>query len=106
MVLPGMTVEVLLGFQSNATGDGGFVVPTEAVAAGEGTSHFLLVVDEPALTVRRVPVDVLSFRKEDAVVSGDLAPGTRVVVAGVSLLAEGEAVTLYAPEETPLPAAE
>lgn len=105
-VLPGMTVEVLLGFRSSAAGDGGFVVPTEAVAAGEGTSHFLLVVDEPALTVRRVPVDVLSFRKEDAVVSGDLEPGIRVVVAGVSLLAEGEAVTLYAPEETPLPAAE
>ena len=72
-------------------------VPSEAVMAGEGLRHAVWVVQEN-LSVRRIPVTLLSFREGDALVSGDLKPGDRVVTAGANLLMDGETVSLYTPK--------
>lgn len=97
-LLPGMTLSVRVGDRSEGTeSTGPFRVPSEAVMAGEGVHHAVWVVQEN-LSVRRIPVTLLSFREGDALISGDLKAGDRVVTAGANLLLDGETVSLYTPK--------
>jgi len=97
-LLPGMTLSVRIGGRARgAELSGPFRVPSEAVMAGEGTRHSVWVVQEN-LSVRRVTVALLSFREGDALISGDLKAGDRVVTAGANLLLDGETVSLYTPK--------
>ncbi|NLA90453.1 MAG: efflux RND transporter periplasmic adaptor subunit, partial [Synergistaceae bacterium] len=62
-----------------------------------GTSHFVWRVEgTDKLFVRKMPVEILGYREDMALVKG-AAPGDRIVTAGVSLLLEGDPVTLYTP---------
>ena len=97
-LLPGMTLSVRVGGRApGAELSGPFRVPSEAVMAGEGSRHSVWIVQEN-LSVRRVAVALLSFREGDALISGDLKPGDRVVTAGANLLSDGETVSLYVPK--------
>ncbi|GAB1400542.1 efflux RND transporter periplasmic adaptor subunit [Aminivibrio sp.] len=94
-VLPGMTVDVLM---PRIVGEGGTSVelPASAVRGGEGTEHFVWRVEgTDSLHVARVPVEIRAYRGESALVKGGVAPGDRIVTAGVSYLLEGDPVTLY-----------
>ena len=65
--------------------------------AGEGVGHFVWRVEgTDELRVRKIPVEVTGFRGDMALVKG-AAPGDRIVTAGVSMLLEGDPVTLYTP---------
>ena len=95
-VLPGMTVDVIV--PRFAAEEGAETeLPASAVMAGEGAGHFVWRVEgNDELKVRKIPVEVTGFRGEMALVKG-AAPGDRIVTAGVSLLLEGDPVTLYTP---------
>lgn len=94
-VLPGMTVDVIVTGLDPAS-PGSLEVPSEAVFAGKGTEHFVWKISgTDPLKVTAVPVLVSGFRADMAEVKGELAPGDRIVTAGVSFLQEGDPVTLY-----------
>lgn len=93
-VLPGMTVDVIIP-RPGGSGGAEAELPASAVIPGEGTGHFVWKVDgEGELRVRKIPVEVTGYRGDTALVKG-AAPGDRIVTAGVSLLFEGDPVTLY-----------
>lgn len=95
-VLPGMTVDVIVPRFAAAEGAEA-ELPASAVVAGEGTGHFVWRVEgTDDLSVTKVPVQVSGYRGEMALVRGT-TPGDRIVTAGVSLLLEGDPVTLYTP---------
>ena len=94
-VLPGMTVDVVV---PRPSGDDGAEaeIPASAVMAGEGTKHFVWRVEgTDALRVKKIPVEVAGYRGDLALVKGGVAPGDRIVTAGVSMLLDGDPVTLY-----------
>jgi RND family efflux transporter MFP subunit len=93
-VLPGMTVDVII---PRPAGDDGAEaeIPASAVLAGEGTEHFVWRVEgTDELRVKKIPVEVAGYRGDLALVKG-VAPGERIVTAGVSMLLDGDPVTLY-----------
>ena len=93
-MLPGMTVDVIIP-RPGGSGGAEAELPASAVIPGEGTGHFVWKVDgEGELRVRKIPVEVTGYRGDTALVKG-AAPGDRIVTAGVSLLFEGDPVTLY-----------
>ena len=95
-VLPGMTVDVIVP-RSAAEEGAEAELPASAVMAGEGVGHFVWRVEgTDELRVRKIPVEVTGFRGDMALVKG-AAPGDRIVTAGVSMLLEGDPVTLYTP---------
>ena len=70
-------------------------IPASAISAGEGTEHFVFRVEgTDELRVKRVPVEVVGYRGHLALVKG-VAPGDRIVTAGVSMLLDGDPATLY-----------
>jgi len=70
------------------------VLPATAVTADAALAPFVWVVDEPAMTARKVPVAVGRLSGGSIEVAEGLSAGERVVVAGVGYLAEGMAVRL------------
>ena len=93
-VLPGMTVDVII---PRPAGDEGAEaeIPASAVLAGDGTEHFVWRVEgTDELRVKKIPVEVAGYRGDLALVKG-VAPGERIVTAGVSMLLDGDPVTLY-----------
>ncbi len=95
VILPGMTATVQLSAEKLADAAPGYAIPSGAVVADAGEKHFVWKVSGEPRAVRRVPVEIVDYRDESAIVSGDLKPGDRIVVAGTQLLAEGEKVRLY-----------
>jgi len=94
-VLPGMTVDVLI---PRLAGEEGATVelPASAILAGEGTEHFVWRVEgTDELRVRKVPLEIAGYRGDTALVKGGVAPGDRIVTAGVSFLLDGDPVTLF-----------
>ncbi|MGI6783098.1 MAG: efflux RND transporter periplasmic adaptor subunit [Aminivibrio sp.] len=95
-VLPGMTADVLIPRPAGG-GRADAELPANAVMGGEGTGHFVWRVEgTESLFVKKIPVEVTGYRGGMALVKG-AAPGDRIVTAGVSLLMEGDPVTLYTP---------
>lgn len=74
---------------------GGVLVPDAAVFAETGgQSVFVWVVDETAMTVSKRRIDVFELTSSGYTVTAGLAPGERIVVAGVNFLSEGQKVRL------------
>ncbi len=93
-VLPGMTVDVVIPRPAGEDGAEA-EIPASAVLAGEATRHFVWRVEgTDALRVKRIPIEVAGYRGDLALVKG-VAPGERIVTAGVSMLFDGDPVTLY-----------
>ncbi|NMG64979.1 efflux RND transporter periplasmic adaptor subunit [Azoarcus indigens] len=78
---------------------GQMVLPSPAVTQVEGRQVVWLVGEGDV--VRRVPVEVASFREDGVVISGGLPQGARVVVVGVHKLIEGQQVRPVA-EDAPV----
>ena len=84
-ILPGMAAEVFPA-ASAAEGEQALLVPMKAIFAGpEGDSRVWVVDDETSRVSQRV-IQIGEISDNGAVVTGGLAPGERVVTAGVSHL--------------------
>ena len=98
-------VEILAGMAGEATGSAnlpddaaktGFEVPVAAVFAddtSQSDQSYVWIVDEASSTVKRRPVEMVSFGERGAFVGG-LEAGHRIVIAGVHSLREGQAVRI------------
>jgi RND family efflux transporter MFP subunit len=106
LVFPGMTATVTANFSGVSLEDTPFILPASAVTADADMAPFVWVVDEPDMTVRKVPVEAGRLRGSSIEVEGDFQPGSRVVVAGVGFLSEGMAVRLLAAREEAEPRAD
>ena len=96
-IKPGMagvaraTVEVPQDFAKR-----GILIPASAVHSPDTSStdkSFVWIVDESSSTVSLRPVNVVSFNERGLLTTG-IKPGERIVIAGVSLLAEGQKVRI------------
>lgn len=99
LVFPGMTATVTADLSKAALTDPVVSIPATAVTADEALEPFVWVVDEEEMRVRRNPVEVGRLSGWSIEVTGGLAPGTRVVTAGVGYLAEGMEVRLLPERE-------
>lgn len=91
-LLPGMTATVV-GFGSDAQGDGVVVVPAIAVFADETGASHVWVVDTATNTVSRRPVGTGKLRGSDRIeIVEGLGPGEMVAVSAVAQLREGMAI--------------
>jgi RND family efflux transporter MFP subunit len=99
MVFPGMTATVTADLSKVTAAERLFSLPATAVTADAELEPFVWVVEEPAMTVRKVPVEVGRLTGSSIEVEGGLEPGQRVVVAGVGYLAEGMEVRLLSARE-------
>jgi RND family efflux transporter MFP subunit len=89
-VLPGMAVEVLPDTAAIETGaEAGVLIPIEAVAATADGTPTVWVVDPETDRVSRRPIETGPVQGGDVVVLGGLAPGERIVTAGVHHLRDG-----------------
>jgi len=79
-------------------------IPLSALREHQGASA-VWVVDPASMTVVARPVQVGGGDGNEAIVLAGLAPGDRVVTAGVHVLSAGQKVRLYADPEAPLAAA-
>ena len=76
-------------------------VPLSALKEHQGGSS-VWIVDPASMTAVARPVQVGGAEGNDAIVLAGLAPGDRVVTAGVHVLSAGQKVRLYADPEAPL----
>ena len=91
---PGLTAEVMFGFETEATGKA-FLLPLAAVLpSGEKGKGYIFRFDPGAGVVRRLAVTIHNIRDNDLEVSGGLEPGDIVAVAGISFLTDGMQVKL------------
>lgn len=96
---PGLTAEVMFGFETEATGNA-FLLPLAAVLpTSEQKKAHVFVFDEAASVVRRRTVDVLNISDNNLEVSGDLKDGDIIAAAGISFLTDGMQVKLMAKEQ-------
>ncbi|MDB5730328.1 MAG: efflux transporter, family, subunit [Variovorax sp.] len=82
-------------------------LPTSALRQ-DGGATAVWVLDTATMSVRSQPVQVATADGNEAVIGAGLAPGMRVVVAGVHVLAPGQKVSVYdskgaAPHVPPAP---
>ncbi|MCU0968365.1 MAG: efflux RND transporter periplasmic adaptor subunit [Rubrivivax sp.] len=70
-------------------------LPLTAIKEHDGRTS-VWIVDESTMTVRPQPIEVAGAEENDVVVSGGIAPGQRIVTAGVHVLNPGQKVRLYA----------
>ena len=98
-ILPGLTVEVVMSFKTEATGKA-FLVPVTAVLpAPEPTVGSVFIFDKSASTVQERKINVVNVRGNELEISGELKPGDIIAVAGVSFLVDGMDVKLLDPTQ-------
>ena len=103
VILPGMSVTLVITGGEKKTEDKGlvlpFAVPTVAVGADETGAHFVwkLVKSDKEGEYKTVRQRIETGRLvgTDIAVKSGLASGDRIAVAGVTILTEGQTVTLY-----------
>jgi multidrug efflux pump subunit AcrA (membrane-fusion protein) len=69
------------------------------VTPKSGEVQSVWTVNEKTMTVHAIPVTVVGFEGDKAVISGDLRVGARIVVAGANFLQEGDGVSLFGETE-------
>ncbi|MFT3720626.1 efflux RND transporter periplasmic adaptor subunit [Pseudorhodoferax sp.] len=72
-------------------------LPTSALRQESDGRTAVWLLDEASMTVRSQPVEIATADGNEAVISAGLAPGMRVVAAGVHVLAPGQKVSVYQP---------
>ncbi len=100
----GQTLTVLLELPKR---DAAARLPLTAVTQWQGKTAVWLL-DEPSMTVKLQPITVAGADGNEVMVAAGLAPGQKVVTAGVHVLTPGQKVKLFAaptPPSTPAPAA-
>ncbi len=96
IVLPGMTATIVSAPAAINTEQTRFLVPTAAVFADAGGASCVWSVrgkGEP-LRVQKTAVEIVGVQDVESVVGGAISQGELVVVAGTSLLRDGQAVRL------------
>jgi RND family efflux transporter MFP subunit len=100
LILSGMTARMVFIDQGPVTPDASvFGVPSTAVVASPDGDAFVWVFDEASSTVRRQ--QVTTGRLVDdfiEIFSADLEAGNRILTSGVQLVAEGQTVREYQPQ--------
>jgi multidrug efflux pump subunit AcrA (membrane-fusion protein) len=90
-VLSGMTAKLILtGLRTTAADD--FLLPVGAVVADSESKPYVWLVDEEAMTVSKLPVEVGSITGDRIVVTDGLEGGQAIAMSGVHLLTEGTVV--------------
>ena len=90
-VLSGMTAKlVLTGLRTTAADD--FLLPVGAVVADSESKPYVWLVDEEAMTVSKLPVEVGPITGDRIVVTDGLEGGQAIAMSGVHLLTEGTVV--------------
>ena len=97
-ILPGMSVTLVITGGDSSVGNGALSVPSVAVGADSSGAHFVwkLVPSEKEahFKVVKQPIVTDMLSGTDFAVKSGLADGDRIVTAGVSMLSEGQIVTL------------
>jgi RND family efflux transporter MFP subunit len=75
-------------------------IPRAAVLTRDGTTR-VWIVDPVSKTVRTIPVEVADQNDEVARIAGGLSVGSRIVIAGVNSLSEGQSVKMSENESAP-----
>lgn len=97
-VRPGMTAELTLQFTLEEEGASGYLVPLRALVPGVSSDdRHVFVYDAETATVRRTAVREGGLLGDRVIITGGIAPGDVVAVAGVSFLRDGQPVTLMNP---------
>lgn len=91
---PGMTAVAVFRFDTAATGEAFLLPNTALLVAKEQSKAHIFVYDPERQVVRRRTVNVLNILDNDVEVSGEIKPGERVAIAGVSFLADEMKVKL------------
>ncbi len=96
VVLPGMTASIVSTPAALAADETRFLVPTAAIFAdAEGQSCLWAVSGQgEPLHVQKATIEIMGVLDVDSVIRGDIREGQPVVVAGTSLLRDGQAVRL------------
>lgn len=96
VVLPGMTATIVSTPTAPVTDEARFLVPTAAIFAdAEGQSCLWAVSGQgEPLRVQKATIEIVRVQDADSVIRGDIRQGQPVVVAGTSLLRDGQAVRL------------
>ena len=91
-VLSGMTAKLILtGLQTTAVDD--FLLPVGAVVADTDGKPYVWLVDQEAMKVSKLPVQVGQITGDRIVVSDGLQLGQAIAMSGVHMLTEGTVVT-------------
>ena len=93
-VLPGMSTTLTFDLSLFLEEEAVFFLPVSAVTADANLDPRVWIVDEEQMTVQPRSVTVGELRDTRIAILDGVALGERVVVAGASLLSEGQAVTL------------
>lgn len=96
VVLPGMTATIVSTPGAPAADEARFLVPTAAIFAdAEGRSCLWVVSGQgEPLHVQKTTIEIVRVQDADSVIRGDIREGQPVVVAGMPLLRDGQAVRL------------
>jgi len=90
-VLSGMTAKlVLTGLRTTEADD--FLLPVGAVVADSESKPYVWLVDQEAMTVSKLPVEVGPITGDRIVVTDGLEGGQAIAMSGVHLLTEGTVV--------------
>ena len=97
MIRPGMTAEVTIHIATKEQNTL-FAVPVSAVGNDAERLTYTWIVDPDIGSLTKVPVSIQGFAKDGKInISGDLAAGRWVVVAGVNSLTKDRKIRLLAP---------
>jgi len=93
-VLPGMTAEVALTL-GQVDGSASYLVPLSAIAAGDAPGRgYVFVFDPDSSTVTKTQIGGRGVEGDRALITGGIAPGDVIAVAGVTFLHDGQTVEL------------
>jgi RND family efflux transporter MFP subunit len=93
-VLPGMTAEVALTL-GQVDGADSYLVPLSAIAAGDAPGEgYIFVFDPDSSTVKKTQISGRGVEGNRALITGGIAPGDVIAVAGVTFLHDGQKVEL------------
>jgi len=96
-VKPGMTAEALLTMQAEKR-EPGYLVPMQAILpSSEADQGYAFVYDSQTSRLKKTKVDVRGAEEKKTIVTGGLAEGDIIAVAGVSFLSDGLEVKLMEP---------
>lgn len=91
-VLPGMTATVKIKFSSKTAKQ--YSIPIQAVSVGEKGDHFVWVIDQSTMRVKKKVVKVGAMGGDNISVLQGLKAGDRIVTAGVAYLADNMKVRI------------
>ena len=99
-ILPGMNanIHVILPDRNQEKGKG-FLVPTSAILTGSDGKHYVWLVDQKAMRVKKEIITIENLNENQVYMKGNLKKGDQIITAGVSQLSENEKITIIKKKE-------